>query len=220
MTAADQLAKVQRKISDAEQEAGRSAGAVKLVAVSKTFPAEAIEPVIDAGHRVFGENRVQEAHAKWPALKQSHPEIELHLIGPLQSNKTPEAVALFDVIETVDREKIAKSLAQEMQKQQRFPKLFVQVNTGAEPQKAGVAPNEAAGFVERCRHEHGLTIAGLMCIPPIAENPGPHFALLEKLARENEVAELSMGMSADFTTAIAFGATSVRIGSAIFGPRG
>ncbi|MEX3010816.1 YggS family pyridoxal phosphate-dependent enzyme [Hoeflea sp. TYP-13] len=220
MKATDRLQRVRQEVSQAEREAGRNAGSVKLVAVSKTFDAEAIAPVIAAGQRVFGENRVQEAQGKWPALKQQTPDIELHLIGPLQSNKAADAVALFDVIETVDREKIAKALAQEMQKQQRKPKLFVQVNTGLEPQKAGVTPRETVNFVRNCRDTHGLSVAGLMCIPPFDENPGPHFALLEKLALEAGVSELSMGMSADFPTAIAFGATSVRVGSAIFGARG
>jgi pyridoxal phosphate enzyme (YggS family) len=213
------LAAVKEKIAKAEAEAKRPAGAVTLVAVSKTFAAEAVRPVIEAGQRVFGENRVQEAQAKWPGLKAEHEGIELHLIGPLQSNKAKEAVALFDAIETVDREKIAAALAAEMRKQGRSPRLFVQVNTGCEPQKAGIDPREAVAFVERCRQTHGLAIEGLMCIPPIDENPGPHFALLEKLAREAGVSKLSMGMSADYETAIAFGATSVRVGSAIFGTR-
>jgi PLP dependent protein len=189
------------------------------VAVSKTFEADAIRPVIAAGQRVFGENRVQEALAKWPDLKDEFPDIELHLIGPLQSNKAKEAVALFDVIQSIDREKIAAELAKEMSKQARTPRLYVQVNTGLEPQKAGIDPREAAAFVERCRIGHGLTIDGLMCIPPADENPGPHFALLEKLAGEASVSRLSMGMSGDYRTAIAFGATEVRVGSAIFGHR-
>jgi pyridoxal phosphate enzyme (YggS family) len=214
------LTAVKESIDAAEAEAGRQAGSVTLVAVSKTFPAEAIRPVIEAGQRVFGENRVQEAQAKWPGLKAERPGIELHLIGPLQSNKAKEAVALFDVVETVDREKIAAALAAEMRKQDRSPRLYVQVNTGSEPQKAGIDPRDAEAFVRRCRETHGLAIEGLMCIPPVDENPGPHFALLEKLARRCGVAKLSMGMSADFETAIAFGATSVRVGSAIFGVRG
>ena len=210
---------VKAKIAAAEQEARREAGAVTLVAVSKTFDAADIRPVIEAGQRVFGENRVQEAQGKWPDLKQAFPDIELHLIGPLQSNKAKEAVALFDVIETVDREKIAAELAKEITRQGRSPKLYVQVNTGSEPQKAGIEPREAVAFVKRCRDGYGLAIEGLMCIPPADENPGPHFALLEKLAREAGVAKLSMGMSGDYETAIAFGATSVRVGSAIFGSR-
>ena len=210
---------VKAKIAAAEQEARREAGAVTLVAVSKTFDAADIRPVIEAGQRVFGENRVQEAQGKWPDLKQAFPDIELHLIGPLQSNKAKEAVALFDVIETVDRDKIAAELAKEIARQGRAPKLYVQVNTGSEPQKAGIEPRDAVAFVARCRDVHGLAIEGLMCIPPADENPGPHFALLEKLAREAGVAKLSMGMSGDYETAIAFGATSVRVGSAIFGSR-
>ena len=210
---------VKAKIAAAEQEADRQAGAVTLVAVSKTFDAADISPVIEAGQRVFGENRVQEAQGKWPDLKQAFPGIELHLIGPLQSNKAKDAVALFDVIETVDREKIAAELAKEIVRQGRAPKLYVQVNTGSEPQKAGIEPRDAVAFVTRCRDIHGLAIEGLMCIPPADENPGPHFALLEKLAREAGVKKLSMGMSGDYETAIAFGATSVRVGSAIFGAR-
>lgn len=200
-------------------EAGRAAGSVQLVAVSKTFDAETIRPVIEAGHRVFGENRVQEAQGKWPSLKADFADVELHLIGPLQSNKTKEAIALFDVIQSIDREKIAKEIAKEIKNQGRAPRLYIQVNTGLEPQKAGIDPREAVAFVERCRTEHGLSIDGLMCIPPFDENPGPHFALLEKLAREAGVGRLSMGMSGDFETAIAFGATDVRVGSAIFGHR-
>lgn len=217
--AVEQLFAVRARIAAAEREAGRDQGAVTLVAVSKTFDAPAISPVIEAGQRVFGENRVQEAQGKWPALKDQFPGIELHLIGPLQSNKAKEAVALFDVIETVDREKIAAELAKEMARQGRTPRLYVQVNTGSEPQKAGIEPREAVAFVERCREIHGLAIEGLMCIPPADENPGPHFALLEKLGEEAGVAKLSMGMSGDYETAIAFGATSVRVGSAIFGSR-
>ncbi|MER8845749.1 MULTISPECIES: YggS family pyridoxal phosphate-dependent enzyme [Mesorhizobium] len=210
---------VKAKIAAAEREAGREAGAVTLVAVSKTFDAADIGPVIEAGQRVFGENRVQEAQGKWPDLKEAFPDIELHLIGPLQSNKAKEAVALFEVIETVDRDKIAVELAKEIIRQGRGPKLYVQVNTGSEPQKAGIEPREAVAFVRRCREVHGLGIEGLMCIPPADENPGPHFALLEKLGEEAGVAKLSMGMSGDYETAIAFGATSVRVGSAIFGSR-
>ncbi|CCV04670.1 conserved hypothetical protein [Mesorhizobium metallidurans STM 2683] len=215
----EQFFAVKAKIAAAEREAGRDAGVVTLVAVSKTFDAADIRPVIEAGQRIFGENRVQEAQAKWPALKAAFPDIELHLIGPLQSNKAREAVALFDVIETVDREKIAAELTKEISRQGREPKLYVQVNTGSEPQKAGIEPREAVAFVTRCRKVHGLAIEGLMCIPPADENPGPHFALLEKLAREAGVEKLSMGMSGDYETAIAFGATSVRVGSAIFGAR-
>jgi pyridoxal phosphate enzyme (YggS family) len=217
--AVEQLAAVQTKIAAAERQAGREPGSVTLVAVSKTFSADDIRPVIEAGQRVFGENRVQEAQGKWPALKAEFSNVELHLIGPLQSNKAKEAVALFDVIETVDREKIAAALAAEIRKQGRAPRLYVQVNTGSEPQKAGVGPREAVAFVQRCRDVHGLAVEGLMCIPPLDENPGPHFALLEKLAREADLEKLSMGMSGDYELAIPFGATSVRVGSAIFGAR-
>ena len=217
--AVTRLNEVRSLIGKAESEARRPAGSATLVAVSKTFDADAIRPVLDAGQREFGENRVQEAQSKWPELKADFPDVELHLIGPLQSNKAREAVALFDVIETVDREKIASELAKEIAKQGKKPALYVQVNTGSEPQKAGIEPTEAVAFVTRCREVHGLEIAGLMCIPPADENPGPHFALLGKLARESNVPRLSMGMSGDFETAIAFGATSVRVGSAIFGVR-
>ena len=216
---AENLAAVRRAIEAASGEAGRAAGAVTLVAVSKTFPADEIAPVIDAGQRVFGENRVQEARTKWPALKAATPGIELHLIGPLQSNKAAEAVALFDVIETVDRDRIAEALAKEMRRQGRAPKLYIQVNTGREPQKAGIDPDEAVAFVDRCRTIHGLAIEGLMAIPPADADPAPHFEALARLAREAGVAVLSMGMSADFRTAVRHGATHVRVGSAIFGRR-
>ncbi|MCW7545503.1 YggS family pyridoxal phosphate-dependent enzyme [Aurantimonas litoralis] len=215
----ERLETVRQAIARAAREAGRADDAVALVAVSKTHDAETILPVLEAGQRIFGENKVQEAKAKWPALRERFPDIELRLIGPLQSNKAGEAVALFDVIESVDREKIAKELAKEMAKQDRHPRLYVQVNTGEEDQKAGIAPTEAVTFVERCRSEHGLTIEGLMCIPPADEKPGPHFALLEKIAAEAGVEKLSMGMSGDYEIAIGFGATSVRVGSAIFGAR-
>ena len=194
--------------------------AVTLVAVSKTFGVEAIRPFLEAGQRVFGENRVQEAQAKWPGLRASYEGIELHLIGPLQSNKAREAVALFDVIETVDRDKIAVALKAEMQKQARQPRLLVQVNIGLEPQKAGIAPAEAVAFVRRCTQVHGLAIDGLMAIPPEGVAPGPYFAQLAMLGREAGTAVLSMGMSGDFETAIAMGATHVRVGSALFGSRG
>ena len=213
------LAEIRTAISRAERDFGRKPGSVALVAVSKTKPAEQVAEVLEAGQRVFGENRVQEAEGKWPALRDATPGIELHLIGPLQSNKTPEAVALFDVIETVDREKIARALAVEMTRQGRALRLYVQVNTGLESQKAGIAPDDTVAFVTFCREELGLTIEGLMCIPPAAEPPGPHFALLAKIAARNGVAKLSMGMSDDFETAIRFGATSVRVGSALFGAR-
>ena len=217
--AVDRLAEVRARIRAACLEHGRAEQDVGLVAVSKTFDADAIRPVIAAGQRVFGENRVQEAEGKWPALKVETPDIELHLIGPLQSNKTAQAVALFDVIESVDREKIARALAAEMQRQGRAPRLLVQVNTGEEPQKAGIAPRDTAAFVALCRNELGLSVDGLMCIPPAGENPGPHFALLARLAARCDIGLLSMGMSGDFETAIGFGATHVRVGSAIFGHR-
>ncbi len=213
------LAAVLKAIRCAERTAGRPEGSVTLVAVSKTFSGEEIAPTLDAGHRVFGENRVQEAQGKWPGLRERYDGVELHLIGPLQSNKAAEAVALFDVIHTVDRPKIAQALAKEMAAQGRRPKLFVQVNTGEEPQKAGVPPSETDAFVAACRAEYGLAIEGLMCIPPFDEPPAPHFALLDKLARRNGLKGLSMGMSADFVDAVPFGATLVRVGSAIFGTR-
>jgi PLP dependent protein len=193
--------------------------AAQLIAVSKTYDAPAIQPVLEAGHRLFGENRVQEAQGKWPTLRQQFPGIDLHLIGPLQSNKAKEAVALFDCIHTIDRPKIAEAIALEMLKQSRQLKLFVQVNTGEEPQKAGIIPRETSAFVSVCRDQLKLNIAGLMCIPPVDEEPAVHFAFLAKLAREAELSELSMGMSADFETAVEFGATYVRVGSAIFGAR-
>ena len=213
------LQTVKSKIARAERKAKRPADSVQLVAVSKTNGPDSILPVIAAGQRVFGENRVQEARDKWPALKAAHPDIELRLIGPLQSNKTADAVALFDVIESVDRDKIAREIRREMTKQGRTPRLYVQVNTGEEDQKAGVLPADAVAFVERCRQVHGLAIEGLMCIPPFDENPGPHFALLHELARKAGVDGLSMGMSGDYETAVELGATSVRVGSAIFGAR-
>ncbi|BDA86839.1 YggS family pyridoxal phosphate enzyme [Aureimonas sp. SA4125] len=218
-TTVDNWQAVLRRIAEAETKGGRPAGSAQLVAVSKTYAVEDIAPVAAAGQRVFGENRVQEAIAKFPALRARFPDIELHLIGPLQSNKAAEAVATFDVIETVDREKIAKALAAEMAKQGRTPRLYVQVNTGAEPQKAGILPSEAVAFVARCRDVHKLAIEGLMCIPPAEDDPAPHFGQLAALAREAGVDRLSMGMSGDYETAIAQGATSVRVGSAIFGAR-
>jgi pyridoxal phosphate enzyme (YggS family) len=213
------LAAVEAEIVRACAEARRERASVTLIAVSKTFGAEAIAPVIAAGQRVFGENRVQEAKAKWPALLAEHPGLALHLIGPLQSNKAKEAVALFDAIHSVDRDSIAAALAKEIARQDRCPQLFVQINTGEEPQKAGVAPAEADAFLARCRETHGLAIAGLMCIPPVDEAPAPHFALTAKIAARNGLKLLSMGMSADFAIAIQFGATHVRVGSAIFGAR-
>lgn len=217
--AVDRLNAVRGRIGAAEAAAGRPAGAVTLVAVSKTFDADAIRPVLVAGQRIFGENRVQEAASKWPLLRQEFPGIELHLIGPLQSNKAKEAVTLFDVIESVGREKIAAELAREMKRQGRALPVFVEVNTGREPQKAGIDPDSTVGFVARCREVHGLEVDGLMCIPPFDEDPAPHFSLLARLAHEAGVEKLSMGMSGDYEAAIAAGATIVRVGSAIFGAR-
>ena len=213
------LARVRAEIADACAEAKRDPASVTLIAVSKTFLPDAIEPVMAVGQRVFGENRVQEAKAKWPALRQAHSDLQLHLIGPLQSNKAKEAVALFDAIHTIDRPSVAEAVAKEISKQNRRPLLFVEINTGAEPQKAGVLPENADAFIRTCRETHGLEIAGLMCIPPFEEAPAPHFALSAKIAARNGLKLLSMGMSADFATAIAFGATHVRVGSAIFGER-
>ncbi|WP_319799175.1 YggS family pyridoxal phosphate-dependent enzyme [Nitrobacter sp.] len=213
------LAAVEAAIVRACRDARRERSSVTLVAVSKTFDAETIAPVIAAGQRVFGENRVQEAQRKWPALMAAHPGIALHLIGPLQSNKAKEAVALFDAIHSVDRASLCEALAKEIGKQDRRPDLFVQINTGEEPQKAGIAPAEADAFIARCRDTYGLTIAGLMCIPPVDDAPAPHFALTAKIATRNGLTQLSMGMSADFGIAIALGATHVRVGSAIFGTR-
>ena len=213
------LAAVKREIADACVEAGRAEDAVTLIAVSKTFPPETIEPVIAAGQRIFGENRVQEAKAKWSALRERYGDLELHLIGSLQSNKAKDAVALFDAIHAVDRPSVAEALAKEVQKQGRQPRLFVEINTGAEPQKAGVLPEAADQFLRDCRETYGLTIDGLMCIPPAEEAPAPHFALTAKIARRNGLSLLSMGMSADFKVAVAFGATHVRVGTAIFGGR-
>jgi pyridoxal phosphate enzyme (YggS family) len=213
------LASIQGRIAAAARSVGRDPASVHLVGVTKTFEAPLILPLLEAGHRLFGENRVQEAKAKWPPLKARCPEIELHLIGPLQSNKVREAVQLFDAIHTIDRAKIAKAVAEEMARQGRRLKLFVQVNTGEEPQKAGVMPKEAPALVRFCREELKLSIAGLTCLPPLEEEPAIHFAFLAKLAEELGLEDLSMGMSADFETAIEFGATFVRVGSAIFGPR-
>jgi pyridoxal phosphate enzyme (YggS family) len=213
------LAKVRDEIARACADARRDPASVTLVAVSKTFGADAIEPVISAGQRVFGENRVQEAKAKWPPLRQRHPGLELHLVGPLQSNKAKEAVAMFDAIHSVDRPSLAEALAKEIRRQDRRPTLFVEINTGGEPQKAGMLPEEADAFVKACRERYGLVIAGLMCLPPAHEPPAPHFALTAKIARRNGLSLLSMGMSADFPLAIAFGATHVRVGTAIFGER-
>jgi pyridoxal phosphate enzyme (YggS family) len=214
------LVAVEKEIARACVEARRARTEVTLIAVSKTFEAEAIAPVIIAGQRIFGENRVQEAKAKWPGLMSAYPGLSLHLIGPLQSNKAKEAVALFDAIHSVDRPSICQALAKEIDSQNKRPELFVQINTGEEPQKAGIAPSEADAFIASCRERYGLAIAGLMCIPPVNEAPAPHFALTAKIAARNGLKHLSMGMSADFATAIQFGATHIRVGSAIFGHRG
>ena len=219
MSAADRLAEIRNRIAAAEKSAGRPAGSVRLIAVSKTFGADAIRPLISAGQRVFGENRVQEAKAKWPALKAEFPDIELDLIGPLQSNKARDAVALFDAIHTIDRDRIAGVVADELRRQGRKLRLLVEVNTGGEAQKAGVLPPDTDAFVERCRVVHDLAIDGLMCIPPVDAVVAPHFALLAKIDRRLGLKSLSMGMSSDFETAIALGATDVRVGSAIFGDR-
>lgn len=218
-SAPERLEIIRAQIERAHQRFGPPPDRVELIAVSKTFDAAAIRPFLDAGQRLFGENRVQEAKEKWPELRASYDGIELHLIGPLQSNKAREAVALFDVIQTVDRDKLAGVLAAEMTRAERKLPVFVQVNIGREEQKAGVASGDAAAFVGRCRAEHGLEVVGLMCIPPEADPPGPYFAHLASLARDAGVAQLSMGMSGDFETAIAMGATHVRVGSALFGAR-
>ena len=213
------LAAVEAEIARACKEARRDRASVTLIAVSKTFEADAIKPIIAAGQRVFGENRVQEAKGKWPALISAYPGIALHLIGPLQSNKAKEAVALFDAIHSVDRPSICQALAKEIESQNKHPQLFVQINTGEEPQKAGIAPGEADAFIASCRDTYGLQISGLMCIPPVNEPPSAHFALTAKIAARNGLKNLSMGMSADFAEAIMLGATHVRVGSAIFGHR-
>lgn len=213
------LAAVRADVARACRDAGRDPAGVTLVAVAKTFGAEAIEPLIAAGQRVFGENRVQEAKAKWPPLMARHPDIELHLVGALQSNKVRDAVALFDAIHSVDRISLVEVLTREIGRQRRRPLLFVELNTGAEPQKAGVRPEDADAFIAACRDRYALDIAGLMCVPPVDEAPAPHFALTATIARRNGLKLLSMGMSADFPTAIAFGATHIRVGTAIFGKR-
>ncbi len=213
------LATVQDTLTKALKEAGRSTNAVTVTAVTKKFEAKTILPLLKAGHRVFGENRVQEAAGKWPELQKTFEDISLHLIGPLQSNKVKDAVALFDVIETLDRPKLAKALSTEMQKTGKAPKLLIQINTGDEDQKAGVLPAEADAFIQMCQKEYSLDIEGLMCIPPIDENPATHFALLEKMAREHGLKTISMGMSGDYEMAVQLGATHVRVGSGIFGAR-
>ena len=214
------LAAVEQEIARACSDAKRDRASVTLIAVSKTFDADAIVPVIESGQRVFGENRVQEAKGKWPALISAYKGLTLHLIGPLQSNKAKEAVALFDAIHSVDRPSICQALAKEIESQKRRPQLFVQINTGEEPQKAGIAPQEADAFIASCRDNYGLEISGLMCIPPVDEAPAPHFALTAKIAARNGLKNLSMGMSADYAIAIQIGATHIRVGSAIFGHRG
>jgi pyridoxal phosphate enzyme (YggS family) len=213
------LSAVRADIARACRDFNRDPAEVTLIAVSKTFDAASIEPVIDAGQRVFGENRVQEAKTKWPVLQGKHAGLELHLIGPLQSNKARDAVALFDAVHSVDRDSLCEALAKEIAKQARNPLLFVEINTGGETQKAGVLPQDADEFLARCRKNYGLDISGLMCIPPIEEAPGPHFALTAKIAKRNGLRLLSMGMSADFVTAIELGATHIRVGTAIFGAR-
>src|ERR1700751_2352889 len=218
-SAATALAAVRREIEEACRAAGRDPATVTLVAISKTFPPAAIAVVIAAGQTVFGENRVQEAKAKWPDLKAQHPGLELHLGGPLQSNKVKDALGLFDAIHSVDRPSLCAALAKEIAKGGRQPQVFVEVHTGAEPQKAGVLPEQTDAFLARCRDEYGLRIGGLMCIPPFDDPPAPHFALLAKIAKRNGLRSLSMGMSADFARAIEFGATHVRVGTAIFGAR-
>jgi len=215
----NRLFAVQKQIARACRDSGRPVDDVELICVSKTFDANEIRPLLSCGHRLFGENRVQEAQEKWPSLREEFSDIKLHLIGPLQSNKAAEAVAVFDVIETLDRPKIAEAIAREMRAQNKSVQLFIQVNTGAEPQKAGVAPEELSEFLRYCRGPLGLSIQGLMCIPPVDEQASPHFALLRRLAMENGVSCLSMGMSGDFELAIQLGATHVRVGSAIFGRR-
>lgn len=214
------LRMILQRIESARKNATAPASETHLVAISKGHESERILPVLEAGHRIFGENRVQEAKAKWPTLKERFSGIELHLVGALQSNKVAEAVALFDYIHSLDRERLAKTFVAERERSGRCPKLFVQVNTGEEPQKAGIAPRETVDFVRHCRGALGLPIIGLMCIPPVDEEPSPHFALLQKFARELSLDFLSMGMSDDFETAIRFGATHVRVGTAIFGVRG
>jgi len=213
------LAEIERRMAHAAKSAGRMAADTKLLAISKTQPGAVIEEALDLGLRAFGENRVQEAQEKWPALKARHDDISLHLVGPLQTNKVKEAVALFDVIQTLDREKLARKLSDQAEAP-NFPALYVQVNTGEEPQKAGVHPSELAAFLAFCRHDLGLSIAGLMCLPPLDDAPGPHFALLAKMAAAHDIAALSMGMTGDFETAIGLGATHIRLGTALFGPRG
>lgn len=220
ITISERLSALRGRIADLARAAGRDPDAVALMAVSKTHPAEAVVEALEAGQRLFGENRVQEAAGKYPALKAAHPDLRLHLIGPLQTNKAAEAVALFDAIETLDRPRLAEVLAREMTRQNRRPDLFVEVNTGEEAQKAGIAPADADAFIAQCRDQWKLPVVGLMCIPPDGENPAPHFALLREIAKRHGLTRLSMGMSADYETAIRFGSTELRLGTAIFGARG
>lgn len=215
----DGIAETAAAIADAAKEAGRDPASVRLIAVAKTHGPEVVEAALAAGQRRFGENRVQEAAAKYPGFRDAYPDLELHLIGPLQTNKARQAVGLFDVIQTVDRPKLAEVLAAEMAAADRRPRCLIQVNTGEEPQKAGISPADADAFIADCRDRLGLPVTGLMCIPPADEPPAPHFALLREIARRNNLAELSMGMSADYPVAVALGATSVRVGTAIFGRR-
>jgi pyridoxal phosphate enzyme (YggS family) len=219
-TGADRLAAVRQRIAAAARDAGRDPASVTLVAVSKTHGADRVRELLAVGQRIFGENRVQEAEGKFPALKAEHPDLELHLIGPLQTNKAREAVALFDVIQSVDRERLAATLAKEMDRANRRPRCYIQVNTGEEAQKAGIAPAEVDAFVAACRDAYKLPVVGLMCIPPVDEEPALHFALLAKMAARNGLAAVSMGMSADYETAVKLGATHVRVGTALFGERG
>jgi pyridoxal phosphate enzyme (YggS family) len=216
---ADGLTRVRERIAAAAARAGRDPGDVRLIAACKTFDADTVRAAVGCEQLAFGENYVQEAKAKWPALKEEHPETELHLIGPLQSNKAREAVALFDVIQSLDRHSLAKALARQCENQERWPKIFVQVNTGAERQKSGVLPEQADDFLAACRNLYALHVVGLMCIPPAGQPPEPHFDLLAKIAARNAIPELSMGMSSDYALAVEHGATSVRVGSAIFGNR-
>jgi pyridoxal phosphate enzyme (YggS family) len=213
------LAAVKAEIAAACRDANRDPSGVTLIAVSKTFPAQSIEQAIAAGQSVFGENRVQETKAKWPDIRARHEGLSLHLIGPLQSNKAKEAVALFDAIHSLDRPSLCDALSKEIARQGRAPLLFAEINTGAEPQKAGILPEDADAFLRACKDSYGLSVAGLMCIPPFDEAPAPHFALTAKIAARNGLKLISMGMSADYKIAIAFGATHVRVGSAIFGER-
>ncbi|MGD9878775.1 MAG: YggS family pyridoxal phosphate-dependent enzyme [Reyranella sp.] len=219
-TTTDRLAAVRQRIAAAAKEAGRDPASVTLVAVSKTHGADRVRELLQAGQRIFGENRVQEAEGKFPALKAEYPDLELHLIGPLQTNKAREAVALFDVIQSVDRERLAAALAKEMARAGRHPRCYIQVNTGEEAQKAGVAPADVDAFVAACRDTYKLPVVGLMCIPPVDEEPALHFALLAKMAARNGLTSVSMGMSADYETAVKLGATHVRVGTALFGERG